>query len=69
MTRTAFGLRLQIMGRTARAARHIGVDLPRLIVVAFLVSGFLIGLAAAVDILGLWGYDASRLEPGLRRLW
>jgi simple sugar transport system permease protein len=44
------------MGANPRAARHFGIDLPRLIIVAFLASGFLIGMAAAADILGLWGY-------------
>jgi simple sugar transport system permease protein len=63
LTRTSWGLRLQIMGANARAARHVGVDLPRLIVVAFLVSGLLVGLAAAADILGLWGYVRADQNP------
>ena len=63
LTRTAWGLRLQIMGANARAARHFGVNLPRLIVVAFLVSGLLVGLAAAADILGLWGYVRADQNP------
>jgi len=63
LTRTAWGLRLQIMGANPRAAKHIGVDLPRLIVTSFLVSGFLIGLAAAVDFLGLWGYIRGNQNP------
>jgi len=56
MTRTSWGLKLQIMGANPRAARHFGISLPRLIVGSFLVSGALVGLAAAADILGLWGY-------------
>jgi ABC-type uncharacterized transport system permease subunit len=63
LTRTAWGLRLQIMGANPRAAKHFGVDLPRLIVTSFLVSGFLIGLAAAVDFLGLWGYIRGNQNP------
>jgi len=43
LTRTAWGLRLQIMGANPRAARHVGIDLQRLVVVSFLVSGFLVG--------------------------
>ena len=39
LTRTAFGLRLQILGANPRAAKHIGVNLPRLIVASFLTSG------------------------------
>ncbi len=56
LTRTSWGLRLQIMGANPRAARHFGVNLPRLIITGFLASGFLVGLAAAADFLGLWGY-------------
>jgi simple sugar transport system permease protein len=63
LTRTAWGLRLQIMGANPRAARHFGIDLPRLIIVAFLVSGFLVGLAAAADILGLQGYIRTGWNP------
>ncbi|MEN3343096.1 MAG: ral nucleoside transport system permease protein [Actinomycetota bacterium] len=63
LTRTAWGLRLQILGSSPRAARHFGIDLSRLIVVAFLASGFLVGLAAAADILGLQGYIRTGWNP------
>jgi general nucleoside transport system permease protein len=63
LTRTSWGLRLRIMGANPRAARHFGIDLSRLIVVSFLVSGFLVGLAAAADILGLWGYIRTGWNP------
>jgi ABC-type uncharacterized transport system permease subunit len=57
LTRTAFGLRLQIMGTNPRAARHMGVRLPRLIVTTFLISGALVGAAAAAFVLSpFWGY-------------
>jgi general nucleoside transport system permease protein len=63
LTRTAFGLRLQILGANPRAARHVGVRLPRLIVASFLISGGLIGAAAAADILGVWGYVRADQFP------
>jgi ABC-type uncharacterized transport system permease subunit len=63
LTRTSWGLRLQIMGANPRAARHFGIDLPRLIVVSFLASGFLVGLAATADIVGLWGYIRTGWNP------
>ena len=63
LTRTSWGLRLQIMGANPRAARHFGVKLPRLIVIGFVVSGGLVGLAAAADILGLWGYIRTGWNP------
>ena len=33
MSRTSFGLRLQVLGASTRSARHMGLDVPRLIVV------------------------------------
>ena len=63
LTRTSWGLRLQIMGANPRAARHFGVSVSRLIVVSFFVSGFLVGLAATADIMGLWGYIRTGWNP------
>ena len=63
LTRTSWGLRLQILGANPRAARHVGINLPRLIITGFLLSGFLVGLAAAVDFLGLWGYIRGNQNP------
>ncbi len=63
LTRTSFGLRLQILGANPRAARHVGLKVPRLIVMSFLVSGLLVGMAAAADILGTWGYVRANWNP------
>jgi ABC-type uncharacterized transport system permease subunit len=63
LTRTSWGLRLQVMGANPRAARHFGIDLRRLIIVSFLASGFLVGLAACADIMGLWGYIRTGWNP------
>jgi general nucleoside transport system permease protein len=64
LTRTSFGLRLQVLGANPRTARHVGINLRKVIVTSFLVSGFLIGLAAVVDILGLWAYVRANWNPG-----
>lgn len=64
LTRTSFGLRLEVLGANPRAARHVGISLRRVIVTSFLWSGFLIGLAAALDILGLWAYVRANWNPG-----
>jgi general nucleoside transport system permease protein len=68
MSRTSFGLRLQVLGASARAARHMGLNVPRLIVVSFLCSGFFVGLAAAAEILGIWGYQRADYNPAFG-LW
>jgi simple sugar transport system permease protein len=68
MSRTSFGLRLQVLGANARAAAHIGIDVPRLVVVSFVVSGLFVGLAAAAEILGIWGYVRADWNPAFG-LW
>jgi ABC-type uncharacterized transport system permease subunit len=68
MSRTSFGLRLQVLGASVRAARHAGLDVARLIVVAFLVSGMFVGFAAAAEILGIWGYQRADWNPAFG-LW
>ena len=63
MTRTSFGLRLNVLGANPRAAAHFGLNLKRLIMVSFAVSGLLIGFAAAAEILGVWGYVRADWNP------
>ena len=61
--RTSFGTRLDVLGANPRAAVHLGIEVPRLIVVAFLVSGALVGLSAAMDIQGVFGYMRADWNP------
>jgi simple sugar transport system permease protein len=63
LTRTSFGLRLHVFGANPRAAAHVGINVRRLIINAFLVSGALVGAAAAADILGVWGYMRANWNP------
>jgi ABC-type uncharacterized transport system permease subunit len=64
MTRTAFGLRLRVLGASPRAAAHAGLRVRGLTVTAFALSGAFMGLAAAVEILGVWGYMRADWNPG-----
>jgi len=68
MTRTSFGLRLGVLGASVRSARHMGLDVTRLIVVAFLLSGMFVGFAAATEILGVKGYVRADWNPAFG-LW
>jgi ABC-type uncharacterized transport system permease subunit len=63
LTRTAFGLRLHVLGANPRAAKHMGIDVRRLVVRSFLWSGALIGISAAIDMLGVWGYMRANWNP------
>ncbi len=62
-TRTAYGLRLRVLGVNRRAALHAGLPVKRDIMTAFALSGGLIGLAAAVEVLGVWGYVRADWNP------
>jgi len=68
LSRTSFGLRLQVLGASTRSARHMGLDVSKLIIVAFLLSGMLVGLAAATEILGVKGYQRADWNPAFG-LW
>jgi len=68
MSRTSFGLRLQVLGASMRSARHMGLNVSRLIIVAFLLSGMFVGFAAATEILGIWGYQRADYNPAFG-LW
>jgi general nucleoside transport system permease protein len=63
MTRTSIGLRLTVMGANARAALHAGLKVRRLVMAAFFASGAFIGLGAAMEILGVWGYMRADWNP------
>ncbi|RMF33817.1 MAG: ABC transporter permease, partial [Alphaproteobacteria bacterium] len=63
MTRTAFGLKLRVVGASPRAARHAGLDVPGLTVAVFALSAALAGLAGAVDVLGVYGNVRADWNP------
>ncbi len=63
MTRTAFGLRLQVVGANPRAAVHAGLNVGRLTIATFALSAGLIGLGGAVEILGVWGTVRADWNP------
>jgi ABC-type uncharacterized transport system permease subunit len=63
MTRTAFGLKLQIVGANPRAAVHAGLGVPKLTIAVFAISAGLAGLAGAVDILGVQGNVRADWNP------
>ena len=62
-TRTSFGLKLQVLGANPRAAVHVGLDPKRVILTAFMCSGALVGVAAAIEILGILGYVRADYNP------
>jgi simple sugar transport system permease protein len=63
MTRTAFGLRLRVVGANPRAALHAGLSVPSLTIAVFALSAGLAGLAGAIDILGVYGNVRADWNP------
>jgi len=63
MTRTAFGLKLRVVGANPRAAVHSGLGVPALTIAVFAISAAMAGLAGAVDILGVQGNVRADWNP------
>ena len=59
--RTRWGFELRIIGENQRAARYLGINIGRNIVLALLLSGALSGLAGACEVTGI----SRRLQQGL----
>jgi simple sugar transport system permease protein len=64
LTRTSFGLRLDVFGSSPKTALHVGINSPQMIMILFILSGALIGLAASVDMLGYQGNLRANINPG-----
>lgn len=63
MTRTAFGLKLRVVGASTRAALHAGLPVPALTLAVFAISAGLAGLGGAVEILGVQGNVRADWNP------
>lgn len=63
LTQTSFGVRVDMLGANPTATRHAGVNIGRLTLLVFVLSGVAFALAAAVDMLGLWGYMRADFKP------
>ncbi len=64
---TVFGLQMRAVGANARAAAFAGMPVPRVMVLAALLSGALAGLAGVVEVAGRTGYLTLDISPGYVR--
>ncbi len=62
--RTVFGLQTRAVGSNARAARFLGLPVPRVLLVTALLSGGLAGLAGFVEVTGRATYLTLDMSPG-----
>jgi general nucleoside transport system permease protein len=63
VTRTSFGLKLQMIGHNPRAAEHCGLDVPRLTIAVFAISAALAAVGGAIDVLGVRGIVRADWHP------
>lgn len=63
MTRTAFGLRLRMVGANPAAATHAGLSVPLLTMATFALSAGFAGLSGAAEILGVAGNIRANWNP------
>ena len=63
MARTLKGFELQVLGAAPRAGRFAGFSGPRSVLVCFLLSGALAGLAGASDVMGTSGQLQTPYSP------
>ncbi len=63
MTRTSLGLQLKVVGANVKTAHHSGLKVSKMIIVTFLISGMLMGLAGGVEVLGVQGFVRAGWNP------
>ena len=63
LTRTSFGLRIDIFGASPKAARHVGLNSTWMVILLFAISSGLIAFAGSVDILGQFSYQRADWSP------
>ncbi len=61
LNRTRWGFELRIIGENKRAARYLGINIARNVILALAISGALSGLAGACEVAGI----SRRLQQGL----
>ncbi len=64
MNHTVAGYELKVLGANQNAARASGINVPRAIILAMLLSGGLAGIAGAVEVLGVHHRFYDQFSPG-----
>ena len=64
LSRTIKGFEIKVVGAAPRAARFAGFSADRLVILTFLISGALAGLAGIIEVAGLVGHLQPNFSPG-----
>lgn len=63
LTRTSFGLRMDVFGASPKAARHVGINSTWMVILLFAISSGLIAFAGSIDVLGQYSYQRANWDP------
>lgn len=64
LSRTRFGYEIKLLGDNPNAARYAGIDIARLTILVFMLSGGLAGLAGMSEVTGVVHRLQDRISPG-----
>lgn len=65
LKKTAFGLKLEILGSGRKTAEYAGINVPKLVLKAMMISGFLAGVAGGVEVLGIQHKMRLEISPSI----
>ncbi len=63
LNHTALGIKWRIIGTNKKAAHHLGYAVNYLLFISFCLSGAFIGLAGAIEVLGVYGTVQANWNP------
>src|ERR1700726_962240 len=64
LARTIMGFEIKVVGAAPRAARFAGFDADKLVILTFMISGGLAGLAGIIEVAGPVGHLQPGFSPG-----
>ena len=64
LERTRWGYEIRLIGDSPRAARYAGIDIKKMIIIVFCISGALAGLAGMSEVSGVVHRLQDHISPG-----
>ena len=64
MFKTTWGYKMRAAGASERAARYGGINVPKYLIIAMVISGACAGMAGAVELMGIQGRAVAGMTSG-----
>lgn len=64
MFKTTWGYKMRAAGASSRAARYGGINVPKYLIIAMVISGACAGMAGAVELMGVQGRAVAGMTSG-----